>query len=504
MTATKTSTLRLQLGKQASVYFVGLGFGRGLFLLTQILLAQLLGAAGYGLYSLGFSLVLLVQWVAAIGLDWGVLRYCALYHQRGSEPHLKGTLRISLILGLASSLLLAGILLGLSEYLALRVFGDAELKTALQLFALSLPFLVLVRIATSFIQSLREIYRMTMLQHVVQPGVNFLALLALFFLGWGLAGAVGAYLVSLLVTLGLGLHYIRQTFPAFFSSLPSEFRLGELLRYSLALTFIGVSYQVLLRTPNLMLGYLADAREVGLYSAGANFAMAMAFFHTVFVMPFMPVLVELYEKGNMEQLRQVYRTVTRWTASAVLPLFLVLGIFHEPIMGLAGREFREGGLVLVLLSMAWLLYFVKGPGAALLDMTGRQTVDLVNMLGIEALTIVLNLLLIPGYGALGAAMGTTAAMLVWTVVEGVEVRILYGIAPWSATIVRQFLIAGVAGVVGYLLAQQLHWMLAAGVMLGVYILPFFAYCLEPEDRELLQMGWMRVRETLARPRTAVS
>lgn len=499
---TETANLNLRFGTQVLICLGGVVLGKGMLLLLQVLLGRLLGVVGYGLYSLGFSVVAVIVWLASAGLDWGVLRYCALYQRQGHPERVKGTLWMGLGLGLAASLLVGGLLFALANLMAVHIFSDARLVIVLRLFSLSLPVMVLVRTTATFVQSQQEIYRMTVLQHVSQPVLNLLLVIAAFLLGWGLKGAVGAYLASLALTAALGFRYVQQTFPAFFSSLRSQFDLSPLVRYSLAMTVIGVSYQLLLRTPNLLLGRFSDARAVGVYTAGASFAMVLALLPGVFAQPFMPMMVELYEGRKNEQLRRLYRMVTRWTSTVVVPISILLCLFREEIMAAYGRDFRGSSMVLLLLSGAWLVYFIKGPGATLLDMTGRQNIDLLNMLGIGVLTIALNWLLIPRHGALGAAWATSAAMVVWAGLECFEVWVLFGILPWGEGTLRQFLVASVAVTGGFLLHPRMPWPLAAAATLGVYSVLFPAYCLIPEDREFFHSMLARLRELLGRPGAA--
>lgn len=492
----ETASLHLKLGAQIFICVGGVIFGKSMLLLLQILLGRVLGATGYGLYSLGFSIMTVIVWAASAGVDWGVLRYGALYQD--SPERVKGVLWSSLGLGLAVSLLIAALLFAFVHLMAVRVFADARLVLVLRLFALGLPFLVLARITSAFVQSQQEIYRMTMIQHVSQPALNLLLVAGGFWLGWGLGGAIAAYGASFALATVIGFRYVRQTFPAFLSSLRPQFNLGPLLRYSLALVAIGISYQLLLRAPSLLLGVVGDVHAVGVYTAGASFAMAMAIFPGVFAQPFVPMMVDLYDAKKMEQVRWLYRMVARWTALVILPVSLLLCLFRDEIMALYGREFRGAGTVLLFLSVAWLFYFVKGPGAPLLDMTGRQNIDLLNMLGIGALTVALNWLLIPRYGAVGAAAGTSAAMLMWAGLESFEVWALYGILPWSRATLRLFLVAGVAATAGFLLRPRLPWQFAATAVLLLYGLLFLAFGLVDEDREFARTGLERLRAAVMR------
>src|SRR5438046_1127659 len=155
--------------KGAAVFLAGFSLGKLGLLLVQILIGRALGVASYGRYSLGFSMVMIVQWVASLGLDWGVLRYCAVHFATERSEHVKSTIRTAVILSLGSSVLLAGATVLVAPAVARRFFDDPELGTTLVFFGVALPFYVLVRISSCFEQSVQEIERATVVQHISQP-----------------------------------------------------------------------------------------------------------------------------------------------------------------------------------------------------------------------------------------------------------------------------------------------------------------------------------------------
>ncbi|MEE8201849.1 MAG: flippase, partial [Candidatus Acidoferrales bacterium] len=446
-----------RLARGTLVFVAGVVFGKMLLLLTQLLLGRVLGPAGYGLYTLGFSLFLVVQWVASLGLDWGVLRYCSLYRARGQPELVQRTLLSAAVLGFGSSLLVASLLAAVAGPLAEGFFAEPALAGVVRLFAVGLPFYVLMRLATTFFQSRQQYGRMTFIQHGVQPVVHLVFLLGAFALGWSLLGAVGAFLASVGLAAALGLGLVRREMPGLTWARPERAPLRLLLRYSLGLTFIGLTYQLLLRIPAFLLGYLGTAEQVGVYAAAANLAMVLSLTPALFAAPFLPVIVELWEKGELDELKQKYQTVVRWSLSVLLPLFLLLVLLRKEVIGLFGPQFAGGSPILVLLSVAWVVYFAKGSVATLLDMTGRQTLDLLNLTGAAVVSIVLNIFLIPRYGALGAGLATTLAILLWAAVEYVEVRRLYRLWPWGEAVGALLAVTLVSGVLGALLYAWVAW-----------------------------------------------
>lgn len=491
-----------RLARGASIYVSGLFIGKALVLVIQVVLGRTLGAAAYGLYALGYSILTLMQWLGSLGLEQGVLRYCALYRSRGEDGKVTATLRKAVRVATCSSVLAVGVLWGFSRLLANRFFSTPKFAGVLAIFALALPFLVGTRIFSTFAQARHDLYRTTVLQNVAQPLSNIVFLLVAMALGYRLHGAQAAFLLGTGCSAMLGFYYVRQTLIGPAVRVPDASDHQPFFRYSLTLMLVGLSFQLILRMSGLLLGHWSDARQVGLYSAGASFALAFNFVPMVFAQPSLPLMVEFHDTGQSIELRRLYRTVTRWTLAVVVPMFLFLALFRDQVMRLFGHEFAGSGPVLGILSLGWLVYYAKGPAAGILVMTGRQNLDLVNMIGVAMLLGVGSYLVIPRYGAIGAAAVSSVAMVIWAGVEFLQMKFMYGLVPWDSAALRHLSVsAGVAGL-GMYLRREFSTPLAAVLTLAAYALFYVSLCIGHEDRLLIGTSLARVRCFLERPSVA--
>lgn len=487
-----------RLFRGASIYVVALAVGKGLTVVLQVVLGRWLGPDRYGLYVLGYSVISLLFWVAVLGSDQGVLRYCALYRTQGRPDKVRSTLwRAVALAGAASVLTTAALEVG-SRWIAGRFFTPS-LGTVLAGFALALPFLALIRIAGTYLQSIHDIYRMSVMELLGRPVTNIVLLGIAIAMGWGLRGAVAAFVVCCVLTGALGVYYVMKRLPVkAIGETPNATDHSPLMRYSLTLMFVGLSYQLILRAPQVLLGHLGSNTEVGVYGAGASFALAFGFMTLTFLQPAMPMMVELYEAEQTEGMRKLYQNATRWTLAVVMPVFLGLSLFSGQVMRLFGRGFEGSGSVLVVLSLGWLVYYGKGPGSALLEMTGRQSLDLANTASVGVLAIVMNYLAIPRYGAIGAALATAGSIVIWALAEYLEVRLLYAISPWSTGALVNIFGAAVTATVTIWLRPSLPWqvlLLSAVFVYGAFY--FVGLCLEPDDRLIVAGVLTQVRDWLA-------
>lgn len=499
---TRSQGVLSRLAKGTSIYTIGTCIGKLLLLGTQVFLARAFRISGYGLYNLGFSALILLQSVALMGLDQSVLRYAALYRNRGQAEYIKGTLFASLLTGAAASVLLSAGLILMSRVISLRLFNQVDLYPTLRIFALALPFYVITRVTGAFAQSHHDILRMTVIQQISQPALNLLLVAMLFLLGAGLRLSVWAFTASTVFSACVGIYSIRSIFPEFFSSLRIRFHAFELVRYSLALTAIAILYQMFWRAPSLLLGNLSGAAEVGLYSAAVTLASPPGFISLIFAQPFMPMMVDLYEQRKFEELGSLYATVTRWTQMVVIPSFGVLVLFRKQILSLFGGDFEGAGPILVAMGLAWMVYFAKGPVAAVLDMTGRQLIDLANQIGILVLSLSLCLWLIPRSGAIGAGLAVSISILVWSLAELIEGWILFRFPPFSRHFIQTLSLTGLIFGAGFLIQDHVSLATEAILVGSLYILLTFLFVVTPPDRDLIRRAIRKASLILARPAVA--
>jgi O-antigen/teichoic acid export membrane protein len=473
--------LTYRLARGALIYVFSLVAGKGLTVVLQVILGRWLGPAAYGLYSLGFSVITVVLWLARLGLDQGVLRYCAVYRAQSQPAKVRATLWRAIAVAMIGSVLLTVMIVANSDKIAARLFAPS-FASVLALFALSMPFFAFAKIAATYLQSANEIYRMSVLQNLAQPVANLALLTGAIVLGFGLEGAVGAFVLATSGTAVLGIYYLSKTLPR-----PAEAAVvartvhTPMMQYSLALMFAGLSYQIILRAPILLLGHLSSKAEVGVFSAGASFALSFGFVTVTFLQPAMPMMVELYEAKHFDGLRRLYVNASRWTLAAVVPFFLFLCLFRAEVMRLFGHKFSEGGTVLLILSLGWLIYYGKGPASAILEMTGRQNLELANMAGAAALTVATNYLAIPRYGTIGAAVATAGSIAVWALVEYLEARLIYGLSPWSPGAIRNLLVALITAAATVLLRPLLSSSVLFLVTAIFYGTLYFGLSLEAGD-----------------------
>lgn len=481
-----------QVAKGGGIAFVGNIVGRFFTFLLQILLTRVLGAAGSGLYALGFSVLGIAQTVSLLGLQNGVVRFGGMHHGAGDRSRLKGTLLLALGISFASAVIVGTVLFFLASTIARGVFNEPALTAPIRVFAFALPFYSLVTITSFSARALRRVDCDVAISRLFRPILTLLAVGTSFLLGYRLLGAVSGFLISTVLSAGMGLHLLHRLFPDLTSKLRAKYDAKRLILYSGTVLLAGISSLLLTRTDRIMLGILDSAESVGIYNAAANLAVQATLFLTSFNAIFSPMIADLFHRGQMEQLERLFKTITKWIVALTLPVVLVLILFAEQSMRLFGAEFVVGAPVLIALSIAGLLNVSAGSVGFILIMTGHQKLALMNSLILGGLNVFLNLLLIPRFGILGAGVATGTSIALINLVKLIEVYLLYKIHPYEISYWKPA-VSGMVAAATWLgvrcVWDPAGWLMLLGIgcFAMVYGISLAVLGLEEEDRLVLMV-----------------
>jgi O-antigen/teichoic acid export membrane protein len=250
------------------------------------------------------------------------------------------------------------------------------------------------------------------------------------------------------------------------------------------------------QTEVIVLGLLAPTATLGIFGVAKRVSMVIGALLTSITVLFNPMVADLHHRGRTGELDRLFKTSTRWLFTLGWPVCLAEVLFAPEILRVFGRSFASGAPALVILAIGQLVNVGTGTVSNLLAMAGRAKLTLANSVVFLGLSIVLDLLLIPRQGLLGAAVANAGAVVVVNLLRLWQVHRVLGFGPYDRRILRPLAAGLVAGAVARLLPLPgLHGLPGLGVrclLLGVLYLGLLAALgIEPEDRQV-------ARDTLAR------
>ena len=422
-----------------------------LFGITSIiLLSRILGPSGLGKFRLGSVIVQILTTFCVLGLDRGLLRYVPILGARGEGGSRTLLVRSScLVIGISVALSLA--LLLAAPALATHYFHSPGMANIMRVFSLQIPVLALFRFLSGAATAVKRFDFASKITNILSPAV-FLFLLALIGLVFpNVYATIAVRIIAQVAAVAcLGVFVIRhyQKPPRVESTASDTFKSYLLL--SIPLFLIGIGYQLLNQMDTIMLGHFVSEKDVGIYSIAFK-ASALILIGLEILLPIVaPLFSQFSESRDTQSTEALFGTVTKWLCYSGLLIFACIAIFRVELLHLFGKGFTSGSSILLVLAVGQLANAATGPTGMLLSMTGRQKWELANIISMVAFNFLLNLILIPRMGTIGAAIATAISIAAINGFKLVQVYVLFGLRAYNLHYLKGVLAIGGAGAVGYL------------------------------------------------------
>ncbi len=384
-----------------------------------LIVTRNLGASAWGIFALCLTVLQITSVIGKLGLDTALLRFIAQYNAQGKVKTAKYIYLKSIIVIVPLSLFLSVSLYYLSPLVAERVFTKEHIAPYLKLMSFALIPFVLLSINSESLRAFKKIKEYTTLQNLLP----FLFALIFFSISFyilnikNIKAVIVAYILGIGVSFLFSFLFLNKEFGSRNGEL-EEFSLKQILSVSIPMLLSGSLFMIMSWADTIMLGMWRTEEEVGIYNVAVRLSMITSFTLAAINSIAAPKFAEFWGKGDIKGLAKVAQQSTKlifWTSAPILVLYI---LFPKFFMGIFGEEFRKGALALVFLTIGQFVNAATGSVGLILMMTDKQNAHRNLMLMIVAGNVVLNILLIPKFGILGAALASMFT-LTWGNLAGV-------------------------------------------------------------------------------------
>jgi O-antigen/teichoic acid export membrane protein len=405
---------RADLARGASAAFLIRLGGMGAAFLVQILIARVAGVSGFGEYTYVLSWVLLLSLFARIGLDSASLRFVAGYSATSDWARLRGFVVQSHRLTFLVSVLVSAVVAVLVSILRDRL--SPTLSVTAWIGCVALPVLCLLHLESASLRGLRVVVASLVPTELIRP----IALGVVVVLWYWTAGAplnapnaMSAHLVGIALALLATAAAMRRHLPFEVSEVRSTMQTREWVRVALPLLLLSGMQMVMGQADVLMIGALLGTDQAGIYAAASRLAQLLPFGLIAVNTVIAPTIAELWVQNRRDQLQRVLTVAARATAVATVGLALLLAPLGRFALGLFGPDFAAGHAALMILIAGQLTLAVSGSVGFVMTMTGLEGKAAFIAVMVASLNVVLNALLIPVFGLVGAALATACTVVIW-------------------------------------------------------------------------------------------
>jgi O-antigen/teichoic acid export membrane protein len=491
----------------AAVALVGGGLSFCLTTGYQVAVARALGTSGFGLYLLALAVSTFLAEACDLGLDYGVLRFGAIARGLGDPSRLRAVVRRGL-LGAFAAGVLASVLLISGATLVARAFDKPGMIPLLIPLALAIPFTGSAEVVRAALRSMGRAAPSVASDSLITPGVRLGSVLVALHISADPRHVAVAYaiteVIALLATLGVLLRVLaRQGQPSRKRrSGTTRIRTPGLFRYSLPMSLNRLILYTNNQTEVLVLGLLQPAGPVGVFGVARRLSMLVGSLLASITVLFNPTVANLHHKRHHDELDRLFRTATRWLFTFGFPLCLIEVAFSSDLLHMFGEGFSGGATALTILALGQLVNVGTGTVAGVLAMIGRARMSVLNSVFFLGLSLVLDFLMIPRWGILGAAIANATSLAAVNVLRVIQVRQVLGIFPYDHRFLRPLGAGLIGGTVALLLPlaglDPLPRLALRVLVLGVvYLGALAAFGIDPVDREVARAFRDRLRRPAA-------
>jgi len=381
---------------------------------STLIMARCLGFSAFGEFAFALATVQLLNVISKFGLDNTSLRFISLYRQAQDDRLLGMMVRCAAnTVGLCSC---TGAALLAAATLLLRPYISGELLTCLLLSAGVLVVLPLTQVYEATLLALGRVLP-GMLSPVLTPLLFIICLLA----ARSTAGTAlsSASAMLLYTTAALAAFLAARAFLRHWLESCRKVQLTDRvarqrwLDMALPMMFMNILVYVQGQSGTILCGLFLSTGESGLFSTISKVAGVALFGLQSVNTIASPRMAELHGAGETEKL-QDYVQMCSWSSLAfALPVALAIVAFGHPLLHMFGPEFVVGYRPLLVLLFGLLVNAGTGPVAQLLYMTGYHTTCLRLYAVVAAAVLVLQVVLIPQFGVMGAAISTSLVQIFW-------------------------------------------------------------------------------------------
>jgi O-antigen/teichoic acid export membrane protein len=472
---------------------------RGLGSIFAFVAARILGPAGFGLYRQVAQVLAIAGQLGLAGFNYASMRFIARARATGDHPAVRGAARVGLGGASVASLVVgAALLMGADELAALFVESDsgrAQLAELLRLGAAYIPAFALMQVLRYCTQAYKTMVPSVVVGNIIQPSLRFVLGVAVLLAGFGVTGAVATLVASTAIGAVAGFWYYARILTVEERRATPRSQTGAMVRFALpqgGSSMLGIQA---LGLGVIVLGIFRSNAEVGLFGIALALQGPGGVFLSGIVNIWAPVVSDLHEKGELERLGSLYKTITRWVATFSFPVFAALILEADLFLRLfAGARFAEAAPIVAILALGNFFYAGTGPTGYVLSMTGRPGVNFVNSIVAVALYAGLGAWVVPEHGAVGMAVVDAGVTALVNSARVIEAKVLVGVQPFGRSFLKPVAATGFAGL--FLLgwgwfADGRTALEIAGVALAaiVYLVALRVMGLDAEERYV----WKRIK-----------
>lgn len=426
--------------KQSGIVFTGKCIGYILGLVSNFILARFYGPKILGQYALVLAIANILSIFTICGFNNALVKYISRYRATKQTKRLNEIIKIVFIYGVLFSVIGAILLFLLKDIVANNVFKDSGLANCLIYGSWLVMPLTIIMIFNGLYGGFKQLQYPAISNHIIGRIIFSIIIIIFALLNFKntpivIASSLFAQILVVFYLIGkvptLKIDFKNILLMPIDNTLKEKKIKKEFFVYSSTLILISFMNIILHRIDRIMLGIYMTSEAVGIYNIAAAVAGLITFLLVSLNMIFSSVVSEVYSTKRMKILGDLYSTITKWLIILTLPVVISIVFFSETIMKFFGQAYIVGSSALLILTLGQMINVSVGANGSIMKMCGYEKLLFKNIILMVIINIILNIVLIPKIGILGAALATGISIAIVNIIKAFQVKILLNLIPYN-------------------------------------------------------------------------
>ena len=325
--------------------------------IAVFIIARLLGAELYGVYTVSLTVPSLLLLFVDFGVDRALIRFSANLHAKDANESLAKMLRYGILFKTLVGITIFSISLLLSDYLAMYIIARPDYGIYIRLGSLAIIFQIIFNTVGAVFIGLDHM-EYSALATNIQALVKAVVSSLLVVLGFSVMGAITGFVVSYLIA-GLfsgGLFFIKLYKPLNLSKHEDELTspLKTMLSYGFPLYISTLLFGASSQLQNVILAIFTSDVDVGNFKAALNFVALLTALTGPVVMALLPAFSKL-DKDD-DQVKTFFTLTTKYMSLLMVPAITIIIIFSKELIDIIyGTSFLSAAFFLSLSAIPFFL-----------------------------------------------------------------------------------------------------------------------------------------------------
>lgn len=388
-------------------------------------LAQLVGAEGLGVFSTSWTILMIGAVLGKLGFDTSIVKFIAESMGKQFTHHVKPIYKHCILIVLTSSSLVAIILIATAVPVSQLFFKNADYASIVRVIGISVVPLSLMNYNAESMKGLKKITAFSLFQN---GSIYILTLLIVWLFSFqsidnttSIYSLLIAIIVLLIISFWAFQYYLKRI-PRPRTEKPKyNFELKSILNITLPMMLTNSLFLIMSWMDILMLSAFKTQADVGIYNTALKIAACISITLVAISSIAAPKIAELHGRKDISGFKRFVKQTSFLNFSISFPIFLAIILFPGFLLGIFGQEFVAGTSTLVILASGQVFGAFSGATIHILNMTGYEKISRNILISTAIINLILNYILVPRYGIIGAAIATSISTILWNLLSEIVI-----------------------------------------------------------------------------------